>query len=180
MCVYLFPSSREYMLFDFLLKNIVPCYKMFIFLLFTLEINTHSPYMFQLTQIIFFNSFNSKILDPDMSPLGFDAKKLYHFVYVRFTKTSAKVQEQALNWLQVTYHHTPIINLASFSTITILPSPLQSLTVLEIVIPLPLMFSMFADGVKMMRGSKEEQEKPLEKTTKTTTKPEEKKSPIST
>jgi hypothetical protein len=43
----------------------------------------------------------SKILDPDMSPLGFDAKKLYHFVAVRFKKTSAKVQEQALNWLQV-------------------------------------------------------------------------------
>jgi hypothetical protein len=43
----------------------------------------------------------SKILDPDMSPLGFDAKKLYYFVAVRFKKTSAKVQEQALNWLQV-------------------------------------------------------------------------------
>ena len=137
--------------------------------------------MFQLTQIIFFNLSYSKILDPDMSPLGFDAKKLYHFVYIRFTKTSAKVQEQALNWLQVTYHHTPIIiNLSSLSTITILPSPLQSLTVLEIVIPLPLLFSMFADGVKMMRGSKEEHEKPLDKTAKTTTKPEEKKSPIST
>jgi len=36
-----------------------------------------------------------------MSPLGFDAKKLYRFVAVRFKKTSAKVQEQALNWLQV-------------------------------------------------------------------------------
>lgn len=36
-----------------------------------------------------------------MSPLGFDAKKLYQFVAVRFKKTSAKVQEQALNWLQV-------------------------------------------------------------------------------
>jgi hypothetical protein len=36
-----------------------------------------------------------------MSPLGFDAKKLYRFVAIRFKKTSAKVQEQALNWLQV-------------------------------------------------------------------------------
>jgi hypothetical protein len=36
-----------------------------------------------------------------MSPLGFDAKKLYRFVTIRFKKTSAKVQEQALNWLQV-------------------------------------------------------------------------------
>jgi hypothetical protein len=45
--------------------------------------------------------FCSKILDPDMSPLGFDAKKLYYFVAARFKKTSARVQEQALNWLQV-------------------------------------------------------------------------------
>lgn len=48
----------------------------------------------------------SKILDPDMSPLGFDAKKLYRFVAIRFKKTSAKVQEQALNWLQV--RSTPV------------------------------------------------------------------------
>lgn len=38
-----------------------------------------------------------------MSPLGFDAKKMYHFVAVRFKKTSPKVQEQALAWLQVHY-----------------------------------------------------------------------------
>lgn len=43
----------------------------------------------------------SKILDTDMSPLGFDAKKMYQFVAGRFQKTSAKVQEQALHWLQV-------------------------------------------------------------------------------
>jgi hypothetical protein len=41
-----------------------------------------------------------------MSPLGFDAKKLYRFVAIRFKKTSAKVQEQALNWLQV--RSTPV------------------------------------------------------------------------
>lgn len=43
----------------------------------------------------------SKILDNDMSPLGFDAKKMYNFVGLRFKNAAAKVQEQALHWLQV-------------------------------------------------------------------------------
>lgn len=43
----------------------------------------------------------SKILDSDMSPLGFDAKKMYNFVGLRFKNASAGVQEQALRWLQV-------------------------------------------------------------------------------
>lgn len=43
----------------------------------------------------------SKILDSDMSPLGFDAKKMYNFVGLRFKNTSAGIQEQALRWLQV-------------------------------------------------------------------------------
>lgn len=43
----------------------------------------------------------SKILDSDMSPLGFDATKLYNFIGVRFKGTTAKVQEQALTWIQV-------------------------------------------------------------------------------
>lgn len=43
----------------------------------------------------------SKILDTEMSPLGFDSKKMYNFVVIRFKNTSAKVQEQALHWLQV-------------------------------------------------------------------------------
>ncbi|XP_068085270.1 protein unc-79 homolog [Anabrus simplex] len=72
----------------------------------------------------------SKILDADMSPLGFDVKKLYRFVAIRFKKTSPKVQEQALNWLQI-------------------------LTLLEIVIPLHLLFSMFTDGVRVMKGDKQ-------------------------
>lgn len=36
-----------------------------------------------------------------MSPLGFDATKLYNFIGVRFKGTPAKVQEQALTWIQV-------------------------------------------------------------------------------
>lgn len=36
-----------------------------------------------------------------MSPLGFDATKLYNFIGVRFKGTTAKVQEQALTWIQV-------------------------------------------------------------------------------
>jgi hypothetical protein len=67
-----------------------------------------------------------KILDPDMSPLGFDAKAMYNFVAIRFEKTTAKVQEQALHWLQI-------------------------LTRLEILIPLHQLFSMFGDGVRIMK-----------------------------
>lgn len=73
-------------------------------------------------------SICSKILDPDMSPLGFDAKKMYNFVAKRFLNTTAKVQEQALNWLQI-------------------------LTMLEIMIPLTQLFSMFGDGVKIMKST---------------------------
>lgn len=46
----------------------------------------------------------SKILDTEMSPLGFNAKKMYHFVEYRFQKTTAKIQQQALQWLQVRLH----------------------------------------------------------------------------
>ncbi|KAF7993840.1 hypothetical protein HCN44_011109 [Aphidius gifuensis] len=69
-----------------------------------------------------------KILDTEMSPLGFDAKKMYNFVAKRFTNTSAKVQEQALNWL-------------------------QTLTLLDITIPLTQLFSMFTDGVDAMSAN---------------------------
>ncbi|CAG9855370.1 unnamed protein product [Phyllotreta striolata] len=68
----------------------------------------------------------SKILDPEMSPLGFNAKKMYQFVSVRFQKTSAKVQQQALQWL-------------------------QTLTLLEILIPLNLLFTIFEEGVSYMK-----------------------------
>ncbi|XP_071438717.1 protein unc-79 homolog [Hetaerina americana] len=80
-------------------------------------------------ELLHLRTLLSKILDPDMSPLGFDAKKMYHFISIRFKKTAAKVQEQALNWLQI-------------------------LTTLEIVIPLNLLFSMFGNGVKGMRGGR--------------------------
>ncbi|XP_015191031.1 PREDICTED: protein unc-79 homolog isoform X6 [Polistes dominula] len=85
-----------------------------------------------------------KILDPDMSPLGFDAKKMYNFVAKRFVNTSPKVQEQALNWL-------------------------QTLTMLEIRIPLCQLFSMFSDGVTVMGKMNiiESEEKP-NKATKST------------
>uniref|UniRef100_A0A182N8V5 Protein unc-79 homolog n=1 Tax=Anopheles dirus TaxID=7168 RepID=A0A182N8V5_9DIPT len=68
----------------------------------------------------------NKILDAEMSPLGFDARAMYNFVAIRFEKTTAKVQQQALYWL-------------------------QNLTKLEIVIPLPQLFAMFGDGVRIMK-----------------------------
>lgn len=76
----------------------------------------------------------SKILDSEMSPLGFDAQKMYHFVAVRFEKTTSKVQEQALHWL-------------------------QTLTMLEITIPLQLLFTVFGEGVKNLKGDNEIGEK---------------------
>lgn len=63
-----------------------------------------------------------KILDP----LGFDVSKMYNFITIRFEKTTAKVQMQALHWLQV-------------------------LTRLEILIPLQQLFKMFGDGVRIMK-----------------------------
>ncbi|XP_011502414.1 PREDICTED: protein unc-79 homolog, partial [Ceratosolen solmsi marchali] len=65
-----------------------------------------------------------KIFDPDMSPLGFDTKKIYNFIVKRFKSTNAKIEQQALNWL-------------------------QTLTILEITIPLPHLFSMFNDGTSI-------------------------------
>lgn len=61
-------------------------------------------------------------MDPDLSPLGFDAHRMYNFVAKRFNNTNAKVQEQALNWL-------------------------QTLTLLEITIPLSQLFLMFSKGI---------------------------------
>ncbi|KOX78817.1 Protein unc-79 like protein, partial [Melipona quadrifasciata] len=84
-----------------------------------------------------------KILDRDMSPLGFDAKKMYNFVAKRFVNTCAKVQEQALNWL-------------------------QTLTMLEISIPLCQLFSMFRDRVAVMGSMNiaESEQKPSKGTKK--------------
>lgn len=66
------------------------------------------------------------MLDKDMSPLGFDTTKMYNFISQRFINVSAMVQEQALKWL-------------------------QTLTMLEIIIPLNLLFSMFKDGIEAMQ-----------------------------
>lgn len=81
----------------------------------------------------------SKILDPEMSPLGFDAKTMYNFVAIRFEKTTAKVQQQALHWLQV-------------------------ISKLEILIPLAQLFTMFGNGVRIMKhGIQHENNKSKEK-----------------
>ncbi|KAK4872146.1 hypothetical protein RN001_016270 [Aquatica leii] len=79
----------------------------------------------------------NKILDVDMSPLGFNSWEMYHFVAIRFEKTTARVQEQALHWL-------------------------QTLTMLELVIPLHLLFTIFGDGVRIMKNGiqQTQEEKP--------------------
>ena len=43
----------------------------------------------------------SKVLDPDLSPLGLQPKQMYQFISIRFENTTAPIQEQALCWLQV-------------------------------------------------------------------------------
>ncbi|XP_047487267.1 protein unc-79 homolog [Penaeus chinensis] len=67
----------------------------------------------------------SKLLDTDMSPLGFDASQMYGFLSVRFINTPASVQEQTLSWLQI-------------------------LSSLNIVIPMNLLLTMFSDGVSSL------------------------------
>ncbi|KAK3873352.1 hypothetical protein Pcinc_021639 [Petrolisthes cinctipes] len=69
----------------------------------------------------------SKLLDSDMSPLGFDAVTMYQFISVRFSNTSASVQEQTLSWLQI-------------------------LSSLNIVIPMTLLLSIFSDGASSLRN----------------------------
>ncbi|GFT07465.1 protein unc-79 homolog [Nephila pilipes] len=66
----------------------------------------------------------SKVLDPDLSPLAFTAEQMYMFLIKRFKNSSAPVQE-ALYWLQI-------------------------LSMLEVPVPLELLYSMFSDGVKNM------------------------------
>lgn len=72
----------------------------------------------------------SKMLDPVMSPLGFEPQAMYRFVAIRFAQTTAKVQQQALHWLQI-------------------------LSRLEILIPLEQLFVMFGDGVRIMKADVE-------------------------
>ncbi|CAL1284324.1 unnamed protein product [Larinioides sclopetarius] len=67
----------------------------------------------------------SKVLDPDLSPLAFTAEQMYMFLIKRFKSSSAPVQEQALCWLQI-------------------------LSMLEVPVPLELLYSMFNDGVRNM------------------------------
>ncbi|KAG0705547.1 Protein unc-79 [Chionoecetes opilio] len=67
----------------------------------------------------------SKLLDFDMSPLGFDAPQMYQFITLRFIKTSANVQEQTLSWLQI-------------------------LSSLNIVVSMDLLLGMFSDGVSSL------------------------------
>lgn len=74
----------------------------------------------------------SKMLDREMSPLGFEPKAMYHFVAIRFSHTTSKVQQQALHWLQI-------------------------LSKLEILIPLEQLFAMFGDGVRIMKHDVEKE-----------------------
>ena len=73
-------------------------------------------------ELVELKSIFCKILDPDMSPLGFDAREMYQFISKRFKRTQAEVQQQALQWL-------------------------QNLCLMSIHIPMDILFEMFNDGV---------------------------------
>ncbi|XP_054711004.1 protein unc-79 homolog [Uloborus diversus] len=75
----------------------------------------------------------SRVLDPDLSPLGFDTKQMYKFLSMRFQSTSSPVQEQALYWLQI-------------------------LTMLEVPVPMELLYEMFMNGVEGITTRKESQD----------------------
>lgn len=86
----------------------------------------------------------SKVLDPDLSPLGLAPKVMYHFISVCFEKPSPPDQEQALSWLQI-------------------------LTLLEIPVPINLLNTMFLSGIKSLISIREElqsqsTEKPYQET----------------
>lgn len=68
----------------------------------------------------------SKVLDPDLSPLGFKTADMYKFISIRFENTTSPVQEQTLYWIQI-------------------------LTLLEVPIPLKLLLDMFKCGVESLK-----------------------------
>ncbi len=87
----------------------------------------------------------SKVLDPDLSPLGLQPKQMYQFISIRFENTTAPIQEQALSWLQVLILMKTIeylINLFKYD--------IQILTMLEVPVPLNLLNTMFSAGVKSL------------------------------
>ncbi|KAG8194067.1 hypothetical protein JTE90_003015 [Oedothorax gibbosus] len=75
----------------------------------------------------------SKVLDPDLSPLAFTAEQMYLFLIKRFKSPSSQVQEQALYWMQI-------------------------LSLLEVPIPLELLYSMFNEGIRSIASRDENPE----------------------
>lgn len=74
----------------------------------------------------------SKVLDPDLSPLGLPPKQMYHFISICFENMPME-QEQALSWLQI-------------------------LTLLEIPVPINLLNTMFQSGIKAFVNLREMKE----------------------
>ena len=46
--------------------------------------------------------FNSKLFDPEMTPITFSKEEMFAFITERFDGTPTIIQEQSLSWLQVT------------------------------------------------------------------------------
>lgn len=67
----------------------------------------------------------SKVLDPDLSPLGFTSKQMYQFIAIRLDNTTTPVQEQALYWIQM-------------------------LTMLEVPVPIKILLPMLESAQKSL------------------------------
>ena len=67
----------------------------------------------------------SKVLDPDLSPLGFTTKQMYEFISIRLEDTSPPVIEQALSWIQI-------------------------LTLLEVPVPIKLLLTMLTSAMSSL------------------------------
>ena len=82
----------------------------------------------------------SKVLDPDLSPLGFTTKQMYDFISSRLDNCTPSVQEQALNWMQV-------------------------LTMLEVPVPIKLLLTMLETAMNSL-GNRNRSTTPYNKTVK--------------
>jgi hypothetical protein len=80
----------------------------------------------------------SKVLDPDLSPLGFTTKQMYEFISKRLDNCTPSVQEQALSWMQV-------------------------LTMLEVPVPIKLLLTMLETAMRSL-GNRNRAVTPYSKT----------------
>ncbi len=108
-------------------------------------------FLFNIWAEIIRNYF-SKILDINQcTMMNFDTKKLYYFIAVRFKRTPAKVQGQALSWLQVNVRSDFEFKIYEPRILKfVIWTYSQILTLLDITLPIHMLFSFFEDGINSL------------------------------